>query len=1071
MAQLAIAAAVAAAAGGGAAAAGATAATVMTVAEIGWMAGTLIASMMFRQKGPNPAEIRVQDSAYGKPIPFVYGMYRVSGNIIWAGQPYITDAGKGFGKGPSQQKVSMSFAVGLCAGTIASVRRIWANGKLIYDVSNPSNFQAISGSAQMVTNFTVYPGDENQEPDPTMQAALGVANVPAYRGLAYVVFNNLDLSQWGNFLPSFSFEVLTQPSSQASSQLGASFTTPWAGTGPVLISMPNLSASGGNAMAYNGYIYGQQAPIAVSMSAYGAQQFVAPQVNSGGLFGMPSGNSDVAGIWTTTGWLRPDGTFDDLTLSGWLGYVTTFWRNGSDLYVASSNAAFTTVARLQIVAGIPGGDPSNPTLNPKGGTVLANSVSMSGGFTVIGGTSAYVYAINGSTLYRLDRNTLATVATWTAPAGSPLFSTAQYVGYVLDDDHIYLQVNTAPPQPNIYLFRPSQNTLTAIGLGPFGVNAAGSFVAVSQSFFVFGTSGVSSSGQIQIGYMWVSQGQAYTTLSSIVADICNRAGLSPSQYDVSQLTDQVQGFSVTNHSTARSNLAPLMSTFFFDACDTDGLIKFVKRGGAIAGTFASADLGASPTMGDAANTTPIVETIAQEIDLPRSLSLTYPELNSDYNPNTQRAMRAITNSNKDTAIQVPIVLDSGDARGRAESMLWATWEGRKTFSFSTGVSYMQLEPGDMATLNAPNGEAYTVRLTRCQYDGLGSLIWTAALDDPSIYPSPSYAAWGGTAAGFRSQTIDYSGPTFLTVMDVPPLRSSDTSPGLYIAACGAASTWPGCALDISRDGSTYAQAANINQAAVMGYAATALPNFSGGNQPDELSTVSVVLYNGTLASIAYADFLNGLNAAYLGGELIFFRNATLTAASTYTLSGLLRARVGTEGAMGTHVVGEPFVLLDTTHILPLSINLTDIGRTLKFEAFLLNLFGSTVSGSATLTPGNARVKPLSPVLFTAGHGSAASLSDISLSWIRRARVNAQWLDGADVALDESAENYTLSVLNGSTVVRTVTVSGNGTGGTYIYTAANITADGFSSGNTINFSVAQNSDQGVLGTPATATITR
>ena len=1066
MAQLAIAAAVAAAAGGGAAAAGATAATITTIAEIGWMAGTMLASMIFRQKGPNPAEIRVQDSAYGKPIPFAYGMYRISGNIIWAGQPYVTDAGKGFGKGPSQQKVSMSFAVGLCAGPIASVRRIWANGKLIYDVSNPSNFQAISGSAQIVTNFTVYPGDENQEADPTMQAALGVANVPAYRGLAYVVFNNLDLSQWGNFLPSFSFEVLTQPSAQSFAQLGSTFTAPW--SPPVLVSIPNLSASGGTAMAYNGYIYGQQAPIAVSMSAYGAQQFIAPQVNSGGLFEMPIGNSDVPGIWTTTGWLRPDGTFDDLSLSSWPSYVNTFWRNGADLYVASGNASYTTVTRLQIVAGVPGGDPA---VNPKGGTMLANSVSMSDGFVVVGGTSAYVYAINGSTLYRLDRNTLATVATWTAPSGGPGFGAAPHIGYALDDDHIYLQYDAVPPLPNIYLFRPSQSTLTAIGEGPFAEVAAGSFVAINEAFFVFGTSGVSTTGQFEIGYLWVSQGQAYTTLSSIVADICNRAGLSSAQYDVSQLTDQVQGFAVTNHSPARNNLAPLMSTFFFDACDTDGLIKFVKRGGAVVGTFASADLGASPSIGDAANTTPITETIAQEVDLPRSLSLTYPELNSDYNPNTQRAMRAITNSNKDTAIQVPIVLDSGDARGRAEAMLWATWEGRKAFNFSTGVGYMQLEPGDMSTLQSPNGEAYTVRVTRCQYDGLGSLIWTAALDDPNIYPSPSYAAWGGAASGFKSQTIDYSGPTFLTVMDVPPLRSSDTSQGLYVAACGAASSWPGCALDISRDGSTYSQAANINQAAVMGWAATALPNFGGGNQPDELSTVSVVLYNGALASCAYADFLNGLNAAYLGGELIFFRNATLTAANTYRLSGLLRGRVGTEGAMSTHAIGEPFVLLDTTHILPLAINLTDIGTTLHFEAFLLNLFGSTVSGSATLKPANARVKPLSPALFVAGHGSAASVSDISLSWIRRARVNAQWLDGTDVALDESAENYTLTVLNGSTLVRTVTVSGNGTGGTYTYTAANITADGFSTGNTINFSVAQNSDQGVLGTPATATITR
>jgi hypothetical protein len=1044
------------------------ASTLVTVAEVGWMAGTLIGNMIFRQKGPNPPDIRIQDSAYGKPIPLVYGMYRVSGNIIWAGQPYVSDAGKG-GKGPSQTKVSMSFAVGLCAGPIAGVRRIWANGKLIYDVSNPSNFQAISGSSQMVGNFTVYAGDENQQPDPTMQAALGVANVPAYRGLAYIVFNNLDLSQWGNYLPSFSFEVLTQASATAYSNIAASFTAPW--NPPILLSMPNLSGSGGTAMAYNGYIYGQQAPIAVSMSAYGAQQIIAPQVNSGGLFGMPIGNSDKAGIWTTTGWLRPDGTFDDLTLSGgWMGRVSTFWRNGEDLYVGSGSAGYTTVARLQIVDGVPGGDPA---VNPTGGTVLAQSVSLSGGFTVVGGTSSYVYAINGTTLYRLNRTTLATVASWSSPGAA--FNNFANIGCAYDDDHIYLQYSGAlPGQATVYLFRPSLNTLTAIGEGPFGTSVAASFAVVSPVFFVFGQGGTDTSSSFSLGYMYVVEGQAYTTLGAIVADICNRAGLTSSQYDASQLTDIVQGFAVTNHSSARSNLAPLMSSYFFDACDTDGVIKFVKRGRAISGAFASGDLGASPTMGDDANMNPIAEVIAQEVDMPRSFSIVYPELNSDYNPNTQRAVRALTNSNKDAVVQVPIVLAGSDARARAESMLWATWLGRKTFTFSTPLGYLQYEPGDVMTLQNPNGEAYTVRITRCQYDGQGTLLWSASLDDPGIYPNPSYTAQGGAAAGFAAQQIDYSGPTFVTVMDVPPLRDSDATQGLYIAVCGAASNWPGCTLELSRDGSTYVDLMNINKSAVMGVTQGALPAFGGGNQPDELSTVTVALFNGTLSSCSYSDFLSGLNAAYIGGEIVFFRNATQIAANTYTLSGLLRGRGGTEAAMSTHATGDAFVLLDATRIAPLSILLGDIGSTLYFEAFLMNLYGNNVSASTKVTPANARVKPLSPALFTALPGSASSTSDITLSWIRRARVNAQWLDGADVALDESSESYTLTMLNGSTVVRTVTISGPFTAPavpTYTYTAAQITADGFSSGQTITFTVQQHSDQGVLGASATTTITR
>lgn len=1032
----------------------------MIGAEIGWTIGSIAGALIFRQKGPNPADLRIQDSAYGKAIPLVYGMYRVSGNLIWAGQPYVEDPGKGAGgKGPQQKKVHMSFALGLCAGPITSVRRIWANGKLIYDVSNPSNFAAISGSNQMVSNFTVYPGDETQEPDPTMQAALGINATPAYRGLAYVVFNSLDLSQWGNYLPSFSFEVITSPAATSTHNIPTTFSTTFPHGAAGLYMMPCLTAQGGIAMGFDSYPWGRSYVIAVNVSAYGAVQTGTIPFASGG-FVMPTGYSDVAGLYTWPGWLHPDGTFDDFSLSGPLtlgvaGSESNFWRNGNDFYIGSGYPGCTTLYRLQIVepATLAGG-----TINP-GGTVLATAVSPTGdSWAIMGGTASYVYAFSGTTLYRLDRATLATVASYSLPTN------VMSRGYVYDDDHIY----GLTTDNTVHLFRPSQGTVTAIGGIPFFPDT---FVAVNPNFFVFAEVGFTDT--IKLGYMWVSQGQTFTTLDEVVADLCNRAGMSSGQYDVSQLTDTVIGYGITNHSTTRNNLTPLMATYFFDACDTDGQIKFVKRGSQPIATFAYADLGASPSIGDTANTTPITEMIAQEIDMPRSVSLTYSELNSDYNTNTQRWSRELTNSNKDTVMQVPIVLAGSDALMRAQVLGWEAWIGRKVFSFSSPLGYLPYEPGDVMTLQG-DGESYTIRITRCQYDGQGSLLWSAALEEPDIYPSPSYNVQAGAAAGFATQQIDYSGPTLLAVMDVPPLRSTDTGLGLYLAACGMSTDWPGCAVDVARPGGAFGQIMTLGNAATMGVAQTALPDFGGGNQPDELSTVTVILYAGSLASCTYANFLAGSQAAYLGGELIFFRNATQTAANVYVLSGLLRGRGGTEYAMSTHAAGDTFVLLDPARVAAMPLQQTDIGTQLSFETFLLNLFGNTPSAVVNVTPANAHVKPLSPAQFIAGHGSAASTSDISLSWLRRARINGQWLDGTDVPLDESSESYQLQVLNGSSVVRTIIVNGPFTAPavpTYTYPASQISADGFSTGNTIGFSVAQNSDQGVLGYAATASIVR
>ncbi|KVC62707.1 hypothetical protein WI72_09695 [Burkholderia ubonensis] len=1017
-------------------------------AELGWMAGGIAGGLLFRQKGPQPADIRIQDSAYGKPVPLAYGIYRIAGNIIWAGQPYVASGGgKGAGgKGPQQQKVSMSFAVGLCAGPITAVRRIWANGKLIYDVSNPSNFQAISGSNQMVTNFTVYPGDENQLPDPVMQAALGVNNTPAYRGLAYVVFNELDLSRWGNYLPSLSFEVITATAALATSNSASTYT--YSTSLGTFFMAPCLSASGGIAMGY-GYYFGYNGVTVANLSAYGAvqTQLIPWSGNRGGI-NMPLGYSDVPGIYTWPGWLHPDGTYDDMSLTGSMdlgfgGDEACFWRNGTDLFLSSF---YTTSGR-----------PIYRCDLSQQGLIVAQSTQL-GEWHILGGSATHVYAFDDLTghLFQFDRDTLAVTATYTG------INFNANTGYVLTDDYIY----TVGDNLAVSLFRPSQSTYTVLGYAPFGVST---MVAINENFFVFASG--ANLNSISLGYMWISQGQTFTTVGNVVADLCSRAGLSAAQIDVSQLADVLNGYCVTNHSTTRSNLGPLMSTYFFDACDSGGVIRFVKRGAQPAGTFLYADLGASPNLADTANTTPVTETIAQEVDLPRSMQLTYPELGDDYNPNTQRAMRAYTNSNRDTVMQVPIVLAGSDALARTQAMLWSAWVGRKTFQFTTGLAYLQYEPGDVMTLQGANGERWIVRITRCQYDGQGSLLWAAALEEPDIYPGTSYTTQGGTALGFASQQIDYSGPTILSVLDIPPLRDADSTPGVYIAACGMASSWPGAAIDLSRDDVTFTQFAQITHASVMGYAAGALSSFGGGNLPDETNTVNIVLYEGALASCSYADFLAGANAAWLGGEILFFRNATQTAANTWTLSGLLRGRGGTEAAMTTHAAGERFVLLDPAAIVSMPIQTTDFGSTLYFETFLLNLFSGSPGAQVSLTPKNGRVTPLSPVYFMAAHGSASSTSDISLSWIRRARVRTQWLDGADVPLDESAENYTLTILNGSTTVRTVTVAGNGAGSTWTYTAANITADAFSAGATITFRVQQNSNQGVLGTPATTTITR
>ena len=68
----------------------------------------------------------------------------------------------------------------------------------------------------------------------------------------------------------------------------------------------------------------------------------------------------------------------------------------------------------------------------------------------------------------------------------------------------------------------------------------------------------------------------------------------------------------------------------------------------------------------------------------------------------------------------------------------------------------------------------------------------------------------------------------------------------------------------------------------------------------------------------------------------------------------------------------------------------------------------------TVTPGDTALKPLSPV-----HVAAVRQSDgIHISWIRRTRIDGDgW--GVEVPLGEESESYTLDILSGSSVVRSI----------------------------------------------------
>ena len=146
-----------------------------------------------RQRGPRLEALKVQGTAEGAPMACVFGRARVTGQVIWAARflegRNTSSGGKG-GPRTVEYDYSLSFAVALCEGEIDGIGRVWADG-LALDLSS--------------VTMRVHRGGEAQTPDPLIEAVEGVAS--AYRGTAYVVFEDLPLGPYGNRPPQLGFEV------------------------------------------------------------------------------------------------------------------------------------------------------------------------------------------------------------------------------------------------------------------------------------------------------------------------------------------------------------------------------------------------------------------------------------------------------------------------------------------------------------------------------------------------------------------------------------------------------------------------------------------------------------------------------------------------------------------------------------------------------------------------------------------------------------------------------------------------------------------------------------------------
>ncbi len=1015
-------------------------------AQIGFLAGSLIGSLIDRpkQEGPRVTDLKVQVSSYGKMIPIFWGTGRIAGNVI-DNTDLEEHEQKSGGKGGPQVinfTYSMSLMIQLGAArrfgedVIVGCLRTWADGRLTWDVNSGETCP-----------FTIYKGGQDQIVDPTFEAIHGVGEVPAYRGQALAVAADMYMTDFGNRMPQWEFDVFT---GGGSIPWRVSTFDAWPGG-----NMFNWSAT------YSDGVITTYWADNIGPNRYIAQYDIYGNIIAGPVTSPNTGWTPVVSGWieqspwaicyVNTGsgseyyWFKPSLTGPTIQgnrtgVTGPLFYGNPGCMNYSKTYAFGvSNGATTIVHRWAVDADL---QPSEADPTPTFALdALYSPSNIEFGNSFDNPDEIWVMVHNpGPTakMWRLDQEfnlihfwDTADMAGCRIPdayavAGGPFYV---YQGRLCFNNSTgpstkVIDLVTIDPATQVLTDYAEGSRLAHQGLVLPAILALGNGLCIDFT-----------------GVFSLDPPPESILLSQIVADISDMTPIAGA-YDVSELTDEVRWFSMAQPMTARNAIQSLRQCFFFDATEEDDAIKFYKRDltGSPARTIYSIpddDLNARSEGNESGDLVTIHRKREQE--LPRTVSLNYIDVDHDYQIGTQSSPRQTTLSQQDTTIDVPVGLTANEALAKCWTLQTSEWVERETFEFSTTRKWAKLGPCSIVEIQ---GRVIRILTRSEQPDGV--INFTGVLAAPSTYITPASSLYYQPAPGAPSDGFVPPTPplakveTRLIMLDIPLVTDTD-SPNGYYAAMGpnGSGSWTGAELFKSSDGgSTYASIGSTIVEDTIGDVALALGDFGGGNIFDESNVITVVLTSGSLSSSSELGVLNGANLCAIGSasggwELLQFKTATLIATDTYMLSGLLRGRRGTEWIMPLHGTSEEFVLL------PSAVNVAgpfaEIGLARLFKAVS---YGLTVASATALTFTNNAValKCYAPVQIGGGWANG----DVTLNWARRTRIAGAWLDNIDVPLSETTEQYAINIYTDNTYA-TFVVTAFATSQTLTITNAELTS--------------------------------
>ena len=468
----------------------------------------------------------------------------------------------------------------------------------------------------------------------------------------------------------------------------------------------------------------------------------------------------------------------------------------------------------------------------------------------------------------------------------------------------------------------------------------------------------------------------------------------------------VDGYVIDRPMSARAALEPLASLFGLQALAGPDGIAWRGRPGEAGFVIARGDLA------DEDRGALLSRSRAQETDLPAAIELGFTDGGDEYGRAVVGSRRLVGTSRRELAIDSALVTRTGEAQRLADAKLQALWAGREGVSFALSPRAVELEAGDLVTLD---GETIPYRIERI-VDGAVRRVEARAAS-----PTVSGAAPAGAGGRTRRDPPAVGGPPVAIVLDLP---GRGEVPEVLQHLALAADPWPGqMAVYRAPTDGAFALHRLVDVPASVG---RTLGVFAPGPvwRWDRGTILEVELSSGALACVPDDAALSGANLLAIRGadgaaEIVCARTAVLIGERRFRLSGFLRGLGGTEHlAARTLPAGADVVVLDGA-VVPLATSLAEIGQGWTYR---VGPAGRDVADpsfvSVAATTGNTALLPLAPVQARARREAAG----IALRWIRRTRIEGDGWGLVEVPLGEDAEAYEVDILAGGNVVRTLSVT-------------------------------------------------